>query len=432
MEKYEKSALNLCLFYIIYIFLYGIVIKLTFSNSVLFQLKTFIPETILVLVVLLSSFRNGIKLKSFLLPLLGYSIIVFLVNLAIYGLNQQVLYWIRDLYVPLVAFCFLLTVKFSSDGMQQFSTKLVFFFKLYLIAGLVLALVQQIQGWEWASSFYTGYTFYGQDEVSKIKIAHNMAMLRAPSLSGNFATFGYYCLIAAVFIDAKANSIWKKLFWDIIAVLCMFFATNKSAIVAFLVVLTLRQTVNLRNRSKWLNNIILVLIAGFLGITTIMFLGDDSSGQNILISLYTRFDIWKNILADTSILETLFPYKQFMYGSGVEGGGGFFDNTYLYSLITQGIIGTLLWVYVLGKVYKSQMKFGNLMVRHYVYELTIALLVLGLTVNVTQGRGFLSSYLVLLAVGFSIVGGEYVELSYSSHTNFHVIILNGGVQHEYY
>ncbi len=406
MSKYERSTINLCLVYIIYIFLYGIVIKITFSNSALFQIKTYIPEAILSLIILISVLRNGIKVKGFSMSLLGYSAVVFLINLVIYGLNEQALYWIRDLYIPLVAFSFLLTMKFSPDGMQQFSNKLIVFFKVYLIAGLALAIIQQIQGWEWASSFYTGYTFYEQDEISKIKIAHNMGLLRAPSLSGNFATFGYYCLIAAIFIDAKTSGFWKKLFWDIIALLCMILATNKSAMVAFVVVLALRQTVDLRNTSKRLNNIILVLIAGFLGITTIMLLDDNSSGQNVLTGLFARFDVWKEILADTSVLETLFPYKQFMYGSGVEGGVGFFDNIYLYSLFTQGIAGTVLWVYVLSKVYKSRMKHENLMVRHYVYELTIALLVLGLTVNVIQGRGFFSPYLVLLATGFSIVGGN--------------------------
>lgn len=403
MDRYEKSTINLCLAYIIYVFLYGVVIKITFLNSTLFQIKTYIPEALLAFIVMMGLLRNGIKLKGFLMPLLGYSVFVFLTNLIIYGLNEQALYWIRDLYIPLAAFGFLLMMKFSPDGMKQFSEKLVVFFKIYLIAGLVLALVQQFRGWEWSSSFYTGYTFYGKDEVSQIMIAHNMGLLRAPSLSGNFATFAYYCLIAAIFVEAKTTVFWKKLFWDIIALLCMVLATNKSSIVAFTVVLVLRQTVDFRKKSRRHNNIILVFIAVFLVITTTMFLGDNSSEQSVLTGLFARFDVWEGILTAASALETLFPYKQFMYGSGVEGGVGFFDNTYLYSLFTQGIIGTAIWVYVLGKVYKSRMKYGNLMVRHYVYELTIALLVLGFTVNVTQGRGFFSPYLVLLATGFSMV-----------------------------
>ena len=410
MSKYENSIISLCLSYIIYVFLYGIVIKFTVSNSILFQLKTYIPELFLVLIILISILRNGLRLKSFSVPLLGYSAIVFLFNLIICGFNEQTLYWIRDLYIPLVAFSFLLIDRFSEKGMNLFVKRLIVFFKLYLILGFILALVQQINGWEGASSFYTGYVFYEQDPVSKIKIAHNMGLLRAPSLSGNFAIFGYYCLISVVFIDAKSNKLWEKLFWNILALSCMVLATNKSAIVAFAVMFVLEQTVDLRNKSKKLNNTLLVLILGSLGVTTIMLFGDNSSGQNILTSLFARFEVWKGIFANTSFFETLFPYKQFMYGSGVEGGISFFDKTYLYCLITQGILGTVLWVYVLSKVYKKSMGNDNLMTRHYIYGLTICLLVLGLTVIVTQGGGFFSHYLILLATGFSIAGGGICKI----------------------
>lgn len=407
MDRYEKCIINLCLVYIIYVFLYGIVIKITFWNSMLFQIKTYIPELVLVLIILMSILRNGIKLKRFSIPLLGYSAFIFFINSVIYGFSEQAFYWVRDLYIPLVAFCFLLMIKFSSMGITTFQKKLSVFFKIYLIVGLILALIQQLQGWEWSSSFYTGYTFYGQDEVSKIKIAHNMGLLRAPSLSGNFATFGYYCLISVIFINANKMCLKKQLLWDIIALLCMVLATNKSAIVALLVVFVLRQSIDIRKMSIKLNCIILFFIIGFIVITTIMFFDDNVSGYSPLAGVFERFNVWKNILSDTSVLEIVFPYKQFLYGSGVEGGVSFFDNTYLYSIFTQGIIGTLLWVYALSNVYKSRMKLGSPMVRHYVYELSIALLVLGFTVNVTQGRGFFSLYLVLLAVGSREERGSY-------------------------
>ena len=405
----KKSILNLVLFYFIYIFNYGIIVKLTFSNSILFQLKTYVPELVLLLIVLISVLRNGMKLKRFSIPLLGYSLIIFVVNTITCGFNEQTLYWIRDLYIPLVAFSFLLMDIFPENSMNIFDKRLIAFFKFYLISGFILALVQQLNGWEWASSFYTGYVFYEQDPISKVKIAHNMGLLRAPSLSGNFATFGYYCLISAVCINSRSNNTWKLLFWDALALSCMILATNKSAIVVFAVVIVLRQTVDLRKKSKRLNNTILILILGFLLFTTLMLLGDNSSGQNVFTSVFARFEVWKGILADISIFETLLPYKQFMYGSGVEGGVSFFDNTYLYCLITQGIVGTFLWGYVLTKVCKTRMEHDNLMTRNYIYGLTICLLVLGLTVNITQGRGFFSPYLVLLATGFSRVR-EYQKM----------------------
>lgn len=402
MGKTEKCALNLCLAYIIYVFLYGIVVKFTVSNSALFSIKTYVPETILVLITMLGILKNGMKIKNYSFMLLIYSAIIFVINLCMYGFNEQAMYCIRDIYIPMLFFCFAMMMTVSDKGMQVFSVRLTRFFKIYLAVGLLLAVIQQIKGWEWSSIFYVGYPFYGQDSASKIKIAHNLGLLRAPSLSGNFATFGYYCLIAAIFIDAYSNTIWKKIFWDIIALACMVLATNKSAIVAFAIVLLLRTTVDLRKKSDQLNNLIIVFIIGLICVTTLLIVGDNSDGTNILISVFARFDVWKDIFEDVSFTEAIVPYKQFTYGSGIEGSLGFWDNTYLYSIFTQGVVGTLLWMNLLRRSYRSRMSKGNIMVRHYIYELTIAFLVLGLTVNAVQGRGFLAPYLVIFGIGYTV------------------------------
>lgn len=406
MRKTEKCVLNLCLFYIIYVFMYGIVIKLTISNGLIFQIKTYIPEIILGLITLLVIAKNGIRLKRYLSMLLMYSLLVFAINFCIYGFPEQALYCIRDIYIPLIAFCFLMQVRVSGEGMKKFTQRLVLFFKVYIIVGLILAVVQQIMGWEWASTFYTGYSFYGQDPVSKVKIAHNLGLLRAPSLSGNFATFGYYCLIASIFIDAHSDKVWKKLFWDVLAVICMVLATNKSAIVAFAVVFILRFTGDIRNKSTWANRVVVGLVLMIAAFSTIMLMGDNSDGTGLLTSAFARVDVWEDIFNDTSALELVVPYKMFTYGSGAEGGLGFWDNTYLYCVFTQGIIGTALWAGSIMRTYRIRMRDRNKSVQHYVYELTIAFLILSLTVNVTQGRGYLAHYLVLLAVGTS--GGVFL------------------------
>lgn len=411
MKKNEKCVLNLCLFYIIYVFMYGIVIKFTISNGLIFQVKTYIPEIILGLIALLVISKNGIRLKRYSLMLLMYSLLVFAINFCIYGFPEQALYCIRDIYIPLIAFCFLMQVRVSDEGMNKFAQRLVMFFKVYIIVGLILAVVQQIMGWEWASTFYTGYSFYGQDPVSKVKIAHNLGLLRAPSLSGNFATFGYYCLIAAIFIDAYLDKVWKKLFWDVLAVICMVLATNKSAIVAFAVVFILRFTGDIRKKSTWANRLVVGLILMFAAFSAFMLMGDNNDGTGLLTSVFARFDIWKDIFNDTSVLELVVPYKIFTYGSGVEGGLGFWDNTYLYCVFTQGILGTALWARAIMKTYRIRIKDRNKSVQYYVYELTIVLLILGLTVNITQGRGYLAHYLVLLSVGTSVVRGGVFLLS---------------------
>ena len=54
MVKNQKMKLNLCLLYIMFVFVYGMVIKLTMSNNILFQVKTYIPKMMLGLIAVLN------------------------------------------------------------------------------------------------------------------------------------------------------------------------------------------------------------------------------------------------------------------------------------------------------------------------------------------------------------------------------------------
>lgn len=49
MRKEERYILDICLLYIISVFMYEIVIKLPISNALIFQIKTYIPEFALIL-----------------------------------------------------------------------------------------------------------------------------------------------------------------------------------------------------------------------------------------------------------------------------------------------------------------------------------------------------------------------------------------------
>lgn len=54
MVKNQKMKLNFCLLYIMFVFMYGMVIKLTMSNNILFQVKTYIPKMMLGLIAVLN------------------------------------------------------------------------------------------------------------------------------------------------------------------------------------------------------------------------------------------------------------------------------------------------------------------------------------------------------------------------------------------
>lgn len=398
----EKKILILCMCYFMYVFCYGIVIKLTISDSLLFQIKTFIPELLLLLVMVECMLQGKIHLNRVSFYLAVYSLVVFVFNLINFGLNEQSLYLIRDIYMPLFAFIFLMSANITEEGAEYFLTKMVPFLKVFLIAGLLLAVVEQMRGWEWTSQFYTGYTFYGQDSFSKVKIAHNLGLLRAPSLSGNFATFGYYCLIADIIIRARSSKIWKTILWDAITLACIVLATNKSAIVAFAIVLVLGGTSTIRSKSARLNKVIIAGVVGVALLSAVWLLGDNSDSAGYLTGLINRFDIWNRLSSQVEWTEALFPFRQFAYGTGAEGPVSFWDNTYLYSLFSQGIIGSALWFIVLKDEYKKGKKVKDNTIKLSISYMTILLLVLGLTVNVTQGRGFFSLYLVYIGIACAV------------------------------
>lgn len=403
MKKIKRGILSLCLFYIIYVFLYGVVIKLTMPSEILFSMKTYVPETILGIICVMAVMCNGSKIQTNSALLIIWSLLVFIISVIDYGTGESMFYLLRDIYIPMLTFCFIKNVSFDEDDVEKFQKRFVAFSKAYLAVGLALCIMEQIKGWEWTSTFYTGYSFYGQDPVSKVKIGHNLGLLRAPSLTGNFATFGYYCLICYVAITSFPMKKSRNFFWTILTAACLILCTNKTAIVGFGIVLLLKCAVDFRKKSFKMNGIIIALACLVVLGSGILLIGDNNSTDtNFLTGFMNRFDVWSGIFDEVSLTEMLFPYRQFMYSSGAEGGFSFWDNTYFYTIFSQGIIGTSLWVWAIGKTMKKQMLIGkNGCNRTYLQPLVILLCVLSMTVNITQGRGFLSEFLLLLGIGSS-------------------------------
>ena len=144
-----------------------------------------------------------------------------------------------------------------------------------------------------------------------------------------------------------------------------------------------------------------MIIASVAAITLVVsfwLFGDNSEGAGYFTGLLERLNVWNELTDQVAWTEMLFPYRQFTYGTGAMGVVGFWDNTYFYFLFTQGIVGTVLWFVLLRKEYTKGMTLKHKELRLIVYYMTITFLVLSLTVNVTQGRGFFSLYLLLLGI----------------------------------
>ena len=145
MRKNIRWSVDLRLLYIAYVFMYGLIVKFTISNSLLFKAKTYIPEVLLLFIALLGVKSNAWKMKRCFVLLLTFSALVVTVNIARHGLTEQGVYAIRDIYIPLTAFSCMM-IPFTDNENEIYTKRLVKFFKFYLIAGLILAAVEQVKG----------------------------------------------------------------------------------------------------------------------------------------------------------------------------------------------------------------------------------------------------------------------------------------------
>lgn len=412
----NKTIINMILLYVITLFFYGIIVKFTIWNPTLFKVKTYIPEIILILCTFFSIITNKIRINYKMLLLFSYTVFIIIINYVFNGANVQSFYWWRDLFIPLFSSMILLQRDFQPEDIDYLFKKLAFIAKIFLIFGLVLAIIEQIKGDVWTSKFYTGYTFYGQDPYSKVKVAHNMGLLRAPSLTGNFSSFAHYsCFSLFILLGVNYKHLKVNLLWSLVALFCCILSTNKSAIITLIVVLLMFVTSSLRVSNKHFNRLIFLVIFGLIAL--MLFSTSDSLfnvESKFTGGLVQRFQIWGNMFSDLDWIQIVFPYKTFLYGTGGEGYNSFFDNTYLYCFITQGLAGSLIWISYLNMIY-SNLKYNYLNYKfEFIRNVFYYFLIVSLTSNVVQGH----AYFCFMIVIFSILY-KFNSMAISGHRLLH-------------
>ena len=397
----DKVIALFVLLYFIYTSLYGLAVKLTIFNSLLFSLKTYIPEVFL-FAILFFCFTK-IKFDDIGICFFAFIVILMLVNLLGQGSFHEKLLSIRDFYVPIILWIVFSQSIFSDESKEYLFTRLAIFAKVFLIVGFALAVIEQIKGWEWTSAFYTGYEFYGQDEYSKIKIAHNIGLLRSPSLTGNYATFGCLSLFFGLTAAYSSKTRSGKVAWHFLALLCILLSTLKSALVTYFVVLFLLYTSNLRKKSKIINVVVLLITIVVIGVTVFFSMGEESI--NLVDSIFrqslgARFQNWRMSLGELNILDFLFPYRQTQYSAGQESFLNTLDNGYLFMILNLGIIGCFLLIVFISKTIVNLQLMKNDYYKKASKMHLLAVFVMAFTTNVFQGRSLFTVF--VLFYGFYV------------------------------
>ena len=388
----ERQILFLIKIYFVLLFFYGILIKLTIWNNFLFEFKSFLPEIILIILCIDLALKTWPHINLFsIVGLVWYGAII-VINIADVGFSQiTALYSFRDCYIPLFLTIFLYQYSFRKTSLEGFGNFLVKLSIIYLVAGALLGIIERACGVEWTSKFYTGYVFYGGDS-SGVKISEANGQLRAPGLTGNSASFSFYAVLSMIVLfRSKRISPVLKICMFVCGFIIIWSTSNKTAyiglagiIACYIVYYGLSST---KYKAAMIAGLFVAVIVGTCCIPFFI---------NAFPSLQERFVLWGDLFSQTSPLELLLPYRAFYYGAGGEGFSSVLDNSYLYFVLSGGIVG-VVWIY--GFAFKM----ANSAARSYgdkwlFWMLVIFLILSSVTTNITQGRAYFSLCFMILAL----------------------------------
>lgn len=384
--RQEKSVANLLLIYLAYIFFYGIIIKFTRGMGVLFTIKTYIPEILLLLIVAMCILiTKGCRIGKFSFIGGFYFLCVLIIGFGFYGISNDAFYLIRDLFMPIFVGIILARKEFHDETLMRFYSIFLKICMIYLIVGACLGIIEYSNGWEWASNFYAGHTFYGTDTYTNVIITEAYGQLRAPGLTGNHVSFSYYALIAMIVILAsKSVGFFGKTVFMACGIAILISTTNKTAIVCFAIVLAFYVFRRLSKKWKY-------IMLGVTGIIATIYLSGHLS-SNVFMSTFARLDFWKTIKNYVNPIEILIPYNVFAYNPNASGVISFWDNTYLFLLFATGIFG-LVWIYLF--CFKMYKKNKETQFSFMFEQLFLFLILASLFNNITNGRAYFSVFLIL-------------------------------------
>jgi len=358
----------------------GIIYKVTLSIGVP-ELKRILPDIFLTLILIVVILGFKIKVKSTISNILLLLLLIVMVIISVSFMEkqhslEQVYFVLRDNISGILLIFIFANIKTSKLFMHHLVKKCFVFFYIAVLSGFTLALTQSILGSEWASKFYTGYSFYLQDPISNIKIWHENGRLRTPSITGNNVLFAQMNFFAIVFLIR-----FKKHKLDIllifIAVLSIVLSTNKTLLLMVLIVLFIHLVWGIKDRAiKFIGYLIISIIA------LIVLLNMN------LKSLFIRItEVWVEIFSYVDIKMFLVgnnPYKTGVAGNIVgEEVFSFVDNAFIYMLVSYGVLAfIILLVYC---VYNAIFYFKR---DKFLFLLFISIIGTGLTTNIFQGRYF--------------------------------------------
>lgn len=397
---HERLFISCILINIIVIEFYGIIIKYTYNNMILFNIKTYIPEFVGILALIFISFYNRNKsINKYELIFSFYMIFILILNLLFQPTYNSVMMTVRDVIFPLIILIVLSNNFIREEPYEVFMKYLFMIEFIFAVSTLALGLVELYRGWEWTCKFYVDYTFWGQDNISKLMISSNDEYLRVPGTTGSSVKCGTYSLISFI-IAYEYNNIKYKLI-RIITIICsivnILIYNNRSSLVALIVLFFLiiirSQRINIKIKNILKIAAILTAVISVVGI------------QSKFASIIDRIENWKEFVKWNLLRNIFIPLNTFNFSAagdelGIKTFTNVWDNGYLFFIYSFGIIGMFLIVKILYKqfkFYKLYIEKRNIY-RNISSDLLICLIVLSFTTNIFLGRAYFGMFVIIFGI----------------------------------
>ena len=121
----DKMITNILILYFIFIFFYGIIIKITFPYHLLFKLKTIIPEFLLFIVSLLCLLKKK-KISKISIFVMTYFLAVLILNVFTSYSSDSFMMTFRDVFIPIITGFLLSSISMNKASYYDFFRKIAF------------------------------------------------------------------------------------------------------------------------------------------------------------------------------------------------------------------------------------------------------------------------------------------------------------------
>lgn len=319
----------------------GIIKHIGLSIHFLEQIRLYLPEMFMFLIIL-GWIISKKYIKKIDLFFMFWIIIVMILSTSNIPSANSVLSAIRDLLEPFVLLFVISTRRISTVQRNDIDLMIERLFAFFILIGIAYAVIQRINGSVWTSIYFTGHQVWGVDTISGIRVTSGSFGFKVLGTTASAETFGFYNMLAIILVLFSNH--FKKVTKTVlvgIAFVSIFFSGMKTALIVAILIVYICLMNKFGKQIKLFTKLgsVVLLLALFYYMTFVLSDWEDSS-------ILQRLILWQSLGDGGYGINMIIPMSMFFFSAkaGNTGVISFWDNSYLYLMFSTGIIGLYLSV----------------------------------------------------------------------------------------